>query len=50
MWYLGLTSASHRRDKNGKKKHVHTVELKWLKHLWNHENMFETGVVCANEC
>ena len=26
-----------------------TVELKWLEHLWNHENMFETGVVRANE-
>ena len=23
----------------------HTVELEWLKHLWNHENMFETRVV-----
>ena len=22
-----------------------TVELQWLKHLWNHENMFETGIV-----
>ena len=22
-----------------------TVELQWLEHLWNHENMFETGVV-----
>ena len=21
------------------------VELQWLEHLWNHENMFETGVV-----
>ena len=20
-----------------------TVELQWLEHLWNHENMFETG-------
>ena len=20
-----------------------TVELKWLEHFWNHENMFETG-------
>ena len=28
----------------------HTVELQWLEHLWNHENMFETGVVRANEC
>ena len=24
-----------------------TVELQWLEHLWNHENMFETGVVRA---
>ena len=22
----------------------------WLKHLWNHENLLETGVVQANEC
>ena len=21
-----------------------TVELQWLKHLWNHENMFKTKV------
>ena len=28
----------------------HTAELKWLEHLWTHENMFETGVVLANEC
>ena len=27
-----------------------TVELQWLEHLGNHENMFETGVVRANEC
>ena len=27
-----------------------TVELQWLKHLWNHENMFETGVFYAIEC
>ena len=27
-----------------------TVELQWLEHLWNHENMFETGLVRANEC
>ena len=24
---------------------VYTVELKWLEHLLNHENMFSTGVV-----
>ena len=29
---------------------VDTVELRWLEHPWNHENMFETGVVRANEC
>ena len=27
-----------------------TVELQWPEHLWNHENMFETGEVQANEC
>ena len=25
--------------------YIHTVELQLLEHLWNHENMFETGVV-----
>ena len=27
-----------------------TVHLQWLEHLWNHENVFETGVVRGNEC
>ena len=27
-----------------------TVELQWLEHVWNQENMFETGVVRVNEC
>ena len=27
-----------------------TVELQWLEHFRNHENMFETGVVRSNEC
>ena len=26
-----------------------TVELQWLEHLWDNENLFETGVVRANE-
>ena len=26
-----------------------TVELEWLEQLWDHENMFETGVGQANE-
>ena len=34
---------------------VETVFLKYsrtsmARNLWNHENMFETGVVRANEC
>ena len=29
---------------------ISTVELQWLEHLWNHENMFEAWVVRANEC
>ena len=27
----------------------YTVELQWLEHLWNQENMFETAVVQASE-
>ena len=27
-----------------------TVELQWLEHLWNQENIFKTGVVRAYEC
>ena len=26
-----------------------TVELQWLEHLWEYENLFETGVVRAIE-
>ena len=29
---------------------LNIVELQWLEHLWNHENMFETEVVRDNEC
>ena len=29
---------------------IYTVELQWLKHLWDHEIMFETRVVRINEC
>ena len=27
-----------------------TAQLQWLKYFWNHEKMFETGVVLANVC
>ena len=33
-----------------KVKIENTVDVQWLEHLWNHENMFETGVVRVNEC
>ena len=26
-----------------------TVELQWLEHFWDYENLFETGVVRASE-
>ena len=29
---------------------VTTVELQWLEHLLDHENMLETRVLRANEC
>ena len=34
------------------KNFLNTVELELqrLEHLWNHGNMFEAGVVRANEC
>ena len=32
-------------EKNGFAVYVQTVEFQWLEHFWNHENMFETGVV-----
>ena len=35
---------------NSVPKFTNTLELQWLKHLWNHENMFETGIVRAKEC
>ena len=28
----------------------YTVELQWPEHIWNHEIMFETEVVRANDC
>ena len=28
----------------------YTVEFQWIEHLWNHENMFEIGVVRGYEC
>ena len=30
-------------------EYIHTEEPQWLEHLWNHENMFKTGEVRAND-
>ena len=37
-------------DHEEEEVYTNTVELLWLEHLWNHEDMFETGLVQANEC
>ena len=39
-----------KKKKKNKKHLVITVELQWLEHLWNHENMLETGVVRGSKC
>ena len=31
-------------------KPYNTLELQWPEHLWNHETVFETGVVQAIDC
>ena len=36
--------------KSDMSRDINTVELQWLEHLLNHENMFESGVASANEC
>ena len=43
------TKVSPRIAKVLKNVKMKNVELQWLEHLWNHENMFETGVVRVNE-
>ena len=30
--------------------YLFTVELRWLEHLWDYEDLFETRVIRANEC
>ena len=45
-----LANANCGGKETGKKAFTNTVELQWLEHLWNQENMFETGLVGANEC
>ena len=32
-------------DRQDTVSNMYVVELQWIEHLWNHENMFETKVV-----
>ena len=40
----------NRKNLNETIKISSTAELQWLEHLWDYENMFETGVVLAFKC
>ena len=42
--------SENRSDMFAQKLFHTTAELQWLKYLWNHEKMFETGIVGAVEC
>ena len=42
-----IVMISTHKDTNG--SHMLKVELHWLEHLWDYENVFETGVIGANE-
>ena len=44
---LHLIGITLQGDSNEMSQHIYqcTVELQWLEHVWNHENMFETGLV-----
>ena len=39
-----------KKRKKKKNNNNNTAEVQWLEHLWDHENLFETGVVRAYEC
>ena len=50
--FLTINIQRHSIQKLHKHEKAHraiAIELQWLEHLWNHENMFETGVVRVNE-
>ena len=44
-----VTKAKTNMDMYTEKVLLTTVELQWLEHLWDYENLFETGVVRAIE-
>ena len=51
MTFLGTQSNAFSRSTKAINRNTirDIVELQWLEHLWNHENMFKTGVVRTNE-
>ena len=53
IFSVGTFQRNNRKLDHAEPKYVHnytTVKLHWLEHLWNHENMYEAGLVRANEC
>ena len=48
--YFEPTLCQNDPGKNNCFIYLFTVKLEWLEHLWDYGNMFETGVVRANEC
>ena len=49
MKHLQKSLSLHKGKKILLEKQI-IVELQWHEHLRNHKNMFQTGVVQANEC
>ena len=45
----GQTMLYRSHENKTSNHHPYTVELQWLEHLWDYENLFETRVVRAIE-
>ena len=43
--HIFITACNERWPCQHDKVVKNTVELQWLEHLWDYENLFETGVV-----
>ena len=49
-WHIFSIIMEISQFKSNPKFAPNTVELQWLEHPRDYENMFETGIVRANEC
>ena len=52
FWGLAILKKSNTETRVSLDSYIYiinddTVELQWLEHLWDHENMFQTGIVRA---